>query len=102
MKIGPELVILWIVFQALGSQNWVFQPVGELDEPSLARGGKNRLVISHAEKNRKIAEGVQLMGDKVRPRRAEIGADGYRLVRKVQLRGRHHVFIEGVNSAKIA
>ncbi len=54
------------------------------------------------EKNRKIAKGRHLMGDEIRPCSGKISGDVHRLAGQVQLRGRHHVFVEGVDGAKVA
>src|SRR5260370_16314674 len=93
--------MVWrIVLQPLRPEDGTIEPIRELYQPILPGGGRNGLVISHAEKNRKIAEWIQLMRDKIRPRGGQIGADEHRLWRQAELGGRHHIFLHGRDRAK--
>src|SRR5438552_10454882 len=101
MIITAQLVILRIIVEPLRLDDWILQPVGELKEPGVARGGRNGFMIPDCEKYRDAAERVQLMSDEVRPSRGQISddVDGSRL--KSELGRRNHVFIEHVDGAKV-
>ena len=102
MIVDTQLVILWIVLEPLGAKHGRFEPVRELQQPRLARGGRNGLVVSDTEKHREIAKRRDLVRDEIRPGGAEIARDEHRLRRQTQFRRRDHVFVERVDGAEVA
>src|SRR5271163_3312574 len=100
MEVGGDSTRARIVAQALFLEHRLIQPVGELDQILFAGFGWNGVVISDTQKNRRGAEGDNLVLKEVIPGDGEVLTDGERFgdVLRLML----HVFIEIVDGAKVA
>jgi hypothetical protein len=59
-------------------------------------------MVPYSEVDWAVAEGSQLMRDKIRPGRNQVGTHARRLRRQAQLGGRRHIFVNCVDGSKIS
>src|SRR6202041_1812498 len=100
MRVRGELASEGIVTQALLAKLRSVQPIGELNDVLFAGFWGRGVVIADAQENRKVAEGIDLVADKVVPSGALVIVNVQRTGKVFRLM--LYVFVEIIDGTVIA